>query len=78
MQIQTVRTTLTMPIYIHKKLKKEALEKHVSFSNLLVQKILAKDENSIEQTLAEIRKISKRANTKNINYKELINHGRKY
>ncbi|MEA3355192.1 MAG: hypothetical protein U9Q63_01770 [Patescibacteria group bacterium] len=31
-----------------------------------------------EQLLSDIKKLGKQVNTKNINYKELINYGRKY
>ena len=76
--MQMIRTTITMPKPVHQKLKKEALEEGRSLNDLLVERILKIDYDKAKKALEEIRKLRKNVNTKGINYRQLIDYGRKY
>ena len=79
-----VRTTINMPKEIHKTLKREAMEKDVSLNEILMEKIkkdLDVKEDIIarrKKALREIRRLTKGVNFKGINYRELIEDGRRY
>jgi len=82
--MQMIRTTINMPKEVHKSLKREAMDKEVSLNELLMEKIKKELDTKKKmiakrkKALREIRRLTKGINFKGINYKELIEDGRRY
>jgi predicted transcriptional regulator len=76
--MQTIRTTISIPKKLHEQLSQEAETCDTTLSQIIVQKIMSKEIEKRTKALAEIRKLAKKANTKGIKYKELIEDGRRY
>ncbi len=76
--MQMIRTTITMPKHIHNDLKRQALEKDKSLNELLLERILKIDYEKAKKSFQVIKRLRKNINTKGINYRELIDYGRKY
>jgi hypothetical protein len=49
-----IRTTLTLPQEVHHQLRTEAVEKHLSFNDLLLQKLGIKEESETQSTAEKI------------------------
>ena len=74
-----------MPKDVHKNLKREAMDREISLSELLLERVVRasdkKDQKLIAQrkrALKRIDKLARGVSFKGLDYKELINYGRKY
>ena len=79
--MQTIRTTITLPKDLHRKLKREAIEKDKTLNDILVDKVTTNTGDDVRKrrnAFEEIVKLRKHIDTKGINYRELIEDGRKY
>lgn len=73
----TIRTTISLPVHIHKKLRKDALEEGKSLNELLLQKILEKETVNLQESFKRVKKLTKGVKIKASEYKEFVNYGRK-
>jgi hypothetical protein len=79
-----IRTTITLEKDVHKRLKREALEKDLSLNDLLRNRVLSsleEDKKTIakrKKALKRIRELTKDIDFSGLDYKELVNYGRKY
>ena len=82
--MQMIRTTITLEKDVHKRLKREALEKDLSLNDLLRNRVLSsleEDKKTIakrKKALKRIRELTKDIDFSGLDYKELVNYGRKY
>jgi len=76
--MQTIRTTITLDKDLYEDLKLEAVKKRLSLNRVMVDKIRSKKSNKNKKVMLEMRRLAKGINTKGIDYKALINEGRKY
>ena len=74
MHIQHIRTTISLPIPLHRQLKEEALEKGKSLNKLLIEKIKAEGP-LIEPLKVKARKIGVRGSPRRKDiYEEILEH----
>jgi len=78
MQTQTIRTTITLPKYLHDSLKKQAMEEEKSLNDLLLERVTQTKMVDAQKSLKEIRKITEGISFKGINYRKLTHYGHKY
>ncbi|MBI2103623.1 hypothetical protein HYT59_01320 [Candidatus Woesebacteria bacterium] len=82
--MQTIRTTITLRKDIYKSLKNEALDKDKSLNELLNDKIstslnVGKAEIAKrKKALKRIKEIAREIDFSGMDFKELVNYGRKY
>lgn len=76
--MQTIRTTISLPETLHTFLVSEAEQEGKTLSELVTNKIMAKEVKKRKKALAEFRNLGKKINLKGVDYKELVEYGRKY
>lgn len=79
--MQTIRTTITLPKDTHENLKTLAFLSGQSLNSLILSKLEVDKEKEIKKrkkAFNSILRLRKKINTKGINYRELIENGRRY
>lgn len=78
--MQIVRTTITLPKDLYEEIRTEAFEQRKSFNKAMLERLEKKvvKKKANRQIMAEMKRLAKGVDTKGIDYKALINEGRKY